>query len=357
MDKTIYIFTNSYKPVLGGIQTVTSQVAETLHRRGKRVIVVANLYPKTLRPYERIEGVSVWRLPFMEILSYWFLLLLFALRKPSAVYVHFPLSQAPYVVKLRKHFNFKLITCFHGHDVLRYQEGEARDSKTYKNQYELVHQSDAVTACSCYLARKVETTFSTTGVQAVYNGVELSRYSVQTEAPVEYPFPYIFAFGRLEAIKGFDMLIYAFSEMKGYDYIHLLIAGNGSQHDNLLALAKTTGVAERVHLIGRKTPAEVVQLSQYAITIVIPSFRESFGIVALEALAARRPVIATRAGGLPEVMDERYGELVDPSVSSIKCGIEKTLQNEQTYHFDDVDEYLNMFTIDQMVDNYLKVIE
>lgn len=63
-SKTIYIFANSYKPVLGGVQTVASQFAEGCRRRGYRTIVITNLYPRYLRIYERISQVPVIRLPF-----------------------------------------------------------------------------------------------------------------------------------------------------------------------------------------------------------------------------------------------------------------------------------------------------
>lgn len=63
-SKTIYVFSNSYKPVLGGIQTVASQFAEECKDRGIRTIVIANLYPKRLKIYEKISNIPVIRLPF-----------------------------------------------------------------------------------------------------------------------------------------------------------------------------------------------------------------------------------------------------------------------------------------------------
>ena len=57
--KTIYVFANSYKPVLGGVQTVTSQFAEGCRSRGIRTIVIANLYPRQLKIYEKISSTPV----------------------------------------------------------------------------------------------------------------------------------------------------------------------------------------------------------------------------------------------------------------------------------------------------------
>ena len=100
-SKTIYIFANSYKPVLGGVQTVASQFAEGCRRRGYRTIVITNLYPRYLRIYERISQVPVIRLPFANAdkhiknmlmfgVSFIMLFLFFLFRRPDYVYVLFP---------------------------------------------------------------------------------------------------------------------------------------------------------------------------------------------------------------------------------------------------------------------------
>lgn len=355
MDNYIYIFTNSYKPFLGGIQTVTSQMAETLKSRGENVVVVTQMNRKALFPFSQICGVPVFRFHFGYSITFIFLWLLFFIRRPIAVYVHFPLGQASFVLRLKKYFDFKLATCFHGHDVLRYNEGTSKSGKTYSDQRNLMLASDKVTACSGYLAKAVDEVFDYKQTIAVYNGVDLSRYNATTAVPSEYPSPYIFAFGRLEKIKGYDMLISAFGKLKYDNSLSLLIAGDGSQRDELQKQIVDLGLSGRVKLIGRKTPEEIVQLSQHACVIAISSHREPFGIVVLEGIAAKRPVVATKAGGIPEIMDSRFGELVPPSVNGLVYGIEKALSRND-YQFDCVEDYLHRFTIDKMVDNYLNVI-
>lgn len=354
MANNIYIFTNSYKPVLGGIQTVTSQLAETLIKRGEKVLVVTSIDRKALKLFERIEGVLVFRFHFGFVLTYFFLILLFIIKRPKTVFVHFPLDQASFVLKLRKHFQFKLVTCFHGHDVLRYNEGNSKYNGCYIGQYNLVHASDRVSACSKYLANIVEQVFECSGVVSVYNGVDLSRYNVVTKRPFKHP--YIFAFGRLEVIKGFDMLIKAFADIKEYELLHLLIAGDGTQRENLTSLIQKLNLDNRVELLGRKDPKEIVSLSQNAEVIVIPSYRESFGIVALEAIAAKRTIVSTNSGGLPEIVDSKYGILVEPNIFSIRTGIKTALANRDKYIFTDTEDYLYKFTIDKMVDNYMSLI-
>lgn len=354
MGSNIYIFTNSYKPVLGGLQTVTAQLAEGLKRQSKEVIVVTSMFKQTMRIYQHIKHVPVYRFPFGYKITLLFLYVLFFIKRPSAVYVHFPLDQAWFVLKLKKHFRFKLITCFHGHDVLRYDEGYSKYDPIHKFQYNLVHASDQVTACSRWLAKRVEKEFSYENVIVVYNCVDLSRFNIRMPSP--YSGQYFFAFGRLEQIKGFDLLIQAFAGINNYNNLHLLIAGDGSQRESLERLIEKKGLEGRAVIIGRKTPEEIVAYSQNALANIIPSLREPFGIIALESIAARRPVVATNSGGLPEVMDSRFGVIVEPSVESIRLGLQKVLKGDFIYDGSVIESYLERFTIDEMVNNYSSLL-
>lgn len=354
MSGNIYIFTNSYKPSLGGVQTVTSQLAESLSARGEKVMVVTQLSKKSFLPFSVISGVPVCRYHFEWKLSFIFLWMLFLLRKPAKVYVHFPEVQAPAVLWLKRHFDFRLITCFHGHDVLRYNEGYCTDSECFRAQYTLVHASDKVSACSSFLANVVEDIFIVRGVIPVYNGIDLKRY----DRPVgESPWhrPYIFAFGRLERIKGYDMLIEAYSLIYQKHDCDLLIAGDGSQKEVLSRQINELGLKGKVHLIGRKHQEEIVQFTRHAELNVISSLREPFGIVALEAIASGRPIVATRAGGIPEIMSEYFGVLVDPTVAGLTGGIETVLENQDTFDFSLANEYLEQFSVDRMVNRYLSL--
>lgn len=365
--KTVYVFANSYKPVLGGVQTVASQFAEGCKSRGFYTMVIANLYPRHLKVFERISGVPVLRLPFA--IPYWnirnmlmfgtsFLVLffLFLYKNPDCVYVHFPLSQSSCITALHRIFKFKIITCFHGHDVLRYDEGYSKDSKQYRSQKELLAQSTQVTACSSYLAHCVQRTFGCKNVLAVYNGVDLARFDSRKPRPAaQENSPYLFAWGRLEEIKGFDLLIKAFSNCKKPGGLKLLIAGEGTQREPLQRMIDALSLKNNAVLIGRLSPDEVVQYAQNSEINIIPSRREPFGIVALEAIAAKRPIVATNGGGLPEIMSEKYGLTVPVDAEEIRKAIDRILSGEVSFDFFDTAEYLGHFSIPQMVEKYISL--
>jgi glycosyltransferase involved in cell wall biosynthesis len=120
------------------------------------------------------------------------------------------------------------------------------------------------------------------------------------------------AAGRLSVEKGFDVLLEAvrLAVADGLD-VRLELVGSGPEHDRLAALA--AGLDGRVQLTPAQPRAALWERIDEAQVLVVPSRREGLGLVALEAIARGRPVIASRVGGLPEtVRDGVDGVLVPP---------------------------------------------
>ena len=372
-NQKIILFVNSYLPVLGGIQTVSSQLAEGLKNKGFDVSVFTNKYPVNLPFKEKVQGVSIKRFVlgnfFNEIedtkslmqrlisciiYPFTFVHLFVSIYKikPDVINIHFPLAQLPYIRLLQKLFKFKIVTSFHGHDVLRWEE-TSKKSSLYKDQLKLIAISEEITACSNYLAHKVENIFNLSkgSVKTVYNGVDLSRFeSINNKIKDK---EYIFAFGRLETHKGFDMLIQAFSRINNKE-LTLFIAGAGSQLEALQEQAAQLLLTERITFLGRLSPEEIASYASEARVNVIPSRREPFGIVVLEAIASERPVLATNVGGIPEILDSRFGLLVEASAVGLLNGMNKILDKQHLYSDTKVNEYLKSFSIQSMISNYIE---
>ena len=372
-NQKIILFVNSYLPVLGGIQTVSSQLAEGFKDKGLDVHVFTNRYPINLPFREKVQGVIVKRFILgnffneiqnikslmIRLISYiiypfTFLHLFVSIYKikPDVINIHFPLSQLPYIKLLQKIFKFKMVTSFHGHDVLRWEEA-SKNSYLFQLQQSVINCSTGVTACSNFLAHKVENIFNLSkgSVKTVYNGVDLSRFESINNKIKEKE--YIFAFGRLETHKGFDMLIQAFSRIKNKE-IPLFIAGDGSQLEELQKQAKQLSLLDRISFLGRLSPEKIAFYLLEARAIVIPSRREPFGIVVLEAIASKKPVIASDVGGIPEILDSRFGLLVEASAAGLLNGMNKILDKQHLYSDTKVDEYLKSFSIQSMLSNYMK---
>jgi D-inositol-3-phosphate glycosyltransferase len=126
--------------------------------------------------------------------------------------------------------------------------------------------------------------------------------------------------GRLEPIKGVDVLLDALSHLDcdGCHGLTLIVGGNldGTEAARLLAIRDRLGLADSVRFVGAQEQRTLPYFYAAADVCVVPSFYESFGMVAIEAMACGLPVIASRAGGLQfTVRDGQTGLLVLPGDS------------------------------------------
>ncbi len=134
-----------------------------------------------------------------------------------------------------------------------------------------------------------------------------------THAP--FALPRILSVGRLssnDTYKGFDTLIEALPLVRReYPTARLRIVGKGDDQPRLTALATLLGVADSVDFLG---PIEDETLrAEYAACdlFALPSRKEGFGLVYLEAMTYGKPCIGARAGGVPEVVNDSVGQLVE----------------------------------------------
>jgi D-inositol-3-phosphate glycosyltransferase len=132
---------------------------------------------------------------------------------------------------------------------------------------------------------------------------------------------YVLFVGRLEALKGTDVLIDAISILAGQgSKARLLIAGgnlDGDEAQRLRSLVQAKHLTETVRFLGPVDQHDLPYYYSAADLCAMPSFYESFGMVAIEAMACGAPVVASRAGGLQfTVRDEQTGFLVPPGESA-----------------------------------------
>lgn len=126
--------------------------------------------------------------------------------------------------------------------------------------------------------------------------------------------PIFFTLRRLEPRMGLDLLVRAAARLRDGPRFHVLIGGSGPLHDELFQLAAQQGVQDRVRLLGRLPDVMVPLAYGAADCFVLPTRAlECFGLIALEAFAAGKPVIAARTAAIPELV-ARQGEqwMFDP---------------------------------------------
>ncbi|MCS5478364.1 D-inositol-3-phosphate glycosyltransferase [Corynebacterium sp. YIM 101645] len=145
--------------------------------------------------------------------------------------------------------------------------------------------------------------------------------------------------GRLQQFKGPQVLIQATAELVRRNpgrKLRVIICGGasgaGATERQYLDLAEELGVARRVRFLDPRPPEELVTIYQAADIVAVPSYNESFGLVAMEAQACGTPVIAARVGGLPVAVSEgETGLLVDGhDTADWADAIEQLLDDDDT---------------------------
>jgi glycosyltransferase involved in cell wall biosynthesis len=123
--------------------------------------------------------------------------------------------------------------------------------------------------------------------------------------PRPFERPYFLFVGRLETLKGADVLLAAWNRISEAE---LVIAGDGSE---LTRLKLRAAGNPRIHFLGHVAQPNLSALYFHARACIVPSlFEEPFGLIAIEALAHRTPVIAHNVGGLREIVEESGGGLL-----------------------------------------------
>lgn len=198
-----------------------------------------------------------------------------------------------------------------------------------------LRNSASVVAVSHGLARKaIELGADPARVVTQHNGVdgELFRIQDRDSARRALQLPtgrrILLFVGNLKPVKGLDVLLHALARLKGAlrDDLLLAVVGDGPLRERLHSLAGSLKISQSVRFCGRQPHSDIPEWLAAADALCLPSRMEGCPNVVIEALASGRPVIASRVGGIPELMDDRCGVLVPPEdPESLSCAIEHVL--------------------------------
>ena len=164
-------------------------------------------------------------------------------------------------------------------------------------------------------------------IEVIHNGIDLGLWrgladQVQARSALGLP-PralVVGSVGRLSPEKGHAVLVEAAAGLPG---VHLLLVGDGRERSRLHRLALRLGMGDRVTLAGFLPDTRTATMAMDV--FALPSLREGLSISLLEAMAAGKPVIASRVGGVPEaVLEGQTGLLVPPGdaaslAAAIRC--------------------------------------
>lgn len=313
----LLLFTNTFFPTIGGAEFVVHHLASELSRRGHEVCVLAP------RPEGLHNGITInyklsrYRRPLSKRFGLRQLLLPLLMRKFQEGFdlLHCHNAYPPgYVAATFKKFFPQVpvvITC-HGTDIMaseRLRQNQRIDRRLCYG----VQSADIVTAISTSMQAEILSAgVEASKIRLIHNGVDLAAF--QQAGEYEYPRPFIFSMGGLRRRKGFDILLRAMQIVVSKNTeLDLLLAGDGIEAENLHALHSELQLGERVRFLGNVHAKEKVALYQACEFFVCPSrWEEPFGMINIEAMAAGGICIASRVGGIRDVIDDAVnGVLVD----------------------------------------------
>lgn len=145
-------------------------------------------------------------------------------------------------------------------------------------------------------------------IRCIYNGVDLARFSprkpplgLRRSLGLPEEGPVVVSVGRLVAFKGYSYLLEAARRVQdAMPGIHWVLVGDGELRIELQAQCRSLGLESQVHFTGwREDIPEILALAEL---FVLPSLAEHFGRVVIEAMAMAKAVVATDAGGVPEIV-------------------------------------------------------
>jgi len=302
----------------GGIAYVVGHVAQHLQDRGHTVYFLhpaatSRLRPKrtkwdfpgfelNLRPHVDPNRSIRSRLAFAikAVPTLVSLLALLAKYRIDVVNVHYPSSAFSYFALCRLVSGIKLVVSIHGTDIL---PSPALPPRVDLPTRRLLNAADAVVSPSAGFAAQCLPALgrAASRMKVIHNGVDLAEFR-----PVAAPrtAATLLTIASLDPWKGIDVLLRAMPVVRQQlPAARLTIAGTGPARGELEALSAALALEDCVEFLGYQDRGNVRRLLATCSVFVLPSLSEPFGLVVLEALAAGAPVVASKVGGIPEIVE------------------------------------------------------
>ncbi|HKU62638.1 MAG TPA: N-acetyl-alpha-D-glucosaminyl L-malate synthase BshA [Gemmatimonadales bacterium] len=319
-------------PTYGGSGAVATELGLELARRGHEVHFITYDSPFRLRGYaDRVYYHQVetrmGRYPLFDHFPYTLALASkqheVALREQLEIlHVHYAIPHATTAFLAREMLQpdhpIKVITTLHGTDITLV----GQESSFYAITKFSIERSDAVTAVSAYLRDETYRAFGcvTCDLQVIPNFVNLEEYHPDPGAdrgalapPDHKLITHISNFREVKRVKD---VVRVFARIRRAMPATLVMIGDGPERVDAENEARELQVASDVRFLGRLD--SVASLLRESDLFLLPSQTESFGLAALEAMACGSPVVASRAGGLPEVVDDGVNGILEP-VGSVEA--------------------------------------
>lgn len=337
-------------PSVGGVQSHITGLAMELTRMGHEVVIVTKETDEADPEFDPYNG-AVREIRAKRVADLKHVLMppnprdlrkLLGAEKPDVVHAHHAFTPTPLLsINAAKELGIPSVLTNH--------------SITFGNTYDIIwtpmsqalfpirkfiNDADRVIAVSGSAAEFIGRFLNDKRVTVIPNGVNVAKFAEPKEVDVEeiniatLEHPMLFAVGRLSFRKGFHLLIEAMPLVLGaHPDAVLYIAGKGGMMPYLNMLAEYLDIKSHVNLLGYVSDEALPLLYGMSDVFVLPSLTsESFGITLIEAMSARKPIVASRIGGVPEIIQDNHnGLLFDPWHSKGLADRVNTLLDDEEY--------------------------
>src|SRR2546423_2731411 len=302
-------------PTYGGSGIVGSELGKELAERGHTVHFIASALPTRLTELNervRFHEVEMLSYPLFEHQPYDLALatkmaMVAETENLDLLHVHYAIPHSISGIlareSIKNHRYLPVITTLHGTDITLVG---ADRSYLPITKYAL-EQSDGVTAISNYLKEATIEHFGFDRIEVIPNFVCPDEYKPKIDCDLrEYltpdGSPVLVHVSNFRHVKRPIDCVEIFARALQKTPARLVMVGDGSERTNCIHRARCLGVADQCVFVGKQ--ARIVDYLCASDVLLLPSEQESFGLAALEAMACEVPVVASRVGGIPEVVDD-----------------------------------------------------
>ena len=355
-ELTVMMLTWEFPPrIIGGISPHVYYLSRNLAKNGVKVYVVTCDFPEAPQ-HEVVDGVEVFRIdsyknPSPDFAT-WVYLMNVNMQKEAAALVNSISGNVDIFhahdwlvanagIGLKHVFRKPLLTTIHSTEIGR-RNGIHFDYERMIHETEawLTYEAWKVICCSDYMVSHVKWAFGlpTDKLVMIPNGVNAEAYTRMEQDDLssfrgKFALPeekIVLFVGRLVYEKGVHVLVNAVPKVLEKVNAKFIIVGNGYMKEQLSNIVKNMGLAHKVQFTGFVDDETLRKLQKCADVSVVPSLFEPFGIVALEAMAAKSPVVVSDTGGLSEIVEHDVTgvKVYANNPESLAWGITKVLLDE-----------------------------
>lgn len=316
-----------YPDVTGGMEIFAYRLANELGKKGHQVYLLA-LSGSKLKDKTINKHFEYWLAPFKELKAQPFLFMNLLKIKPDVcLAISFPSSFS--IIIYNMFFHTQKLMRYAGTDAyklsnklrtngIKIEDSLGNKLRTNRIKFKIlncilfwfVKRQFINISLSRDMAQALLSTGTFHKLKIVPNGIDEVFFNFKPN----YNGKIVGFVGRLEYIKGCDILLKAFSIVKKtFPDLKIILVGKGSQKRELIFLARKLGIQDSVIMRGLIAYEQIpLQLSKFSL-FVLPSRSEGMPNALLQAMAMSLPVIGSRVGGIPDLIDDKVnGLLVTP---------------------------------------------